>query len=73
MHIIIDRIEDGKIAVARGLEGGEMFIPVNLFPFPVHEGMHLEVTFHKEPKEEETTRESIENIQRDLRKKSDNR
>jgi len=68
MHIIIDRIEDGKIVVARGLEGGEMFIPVNLFPFPVHEGMHLEVTFHKNPKEEENIRVSIENLQKDLKR-----
>ncbi len=68
MHIIIDRIEDGKMAVIRGIEGGEMFIPANLFPFPVHEGMHLEVTFHKNPKEETNMRKSIENLQKDLKK-----
>lgn len=68
MHAIIDRIEDGKIAVMRGLEGGEMFIPTNLFPFSIHEGMHLEITFHTQPKEENCRRESIENLQDELRK-----
>ena len=68
MHVIIDRIEDGKIVVMRGLEGGEMFIPVNLFPFPIHEGMHLELTFHEQPKEEEDRKQSIEDLQKKLRK-----
>lgn len=68
MHIIIDRIEDGKMAVIRGIEGGEMLIPTNLFPFPVHEGMHLEVTFHQNPKEENNMRESIEKLRKDLKR-----
>jgi hypothetical protein len=43
MRAVVDRIEDGNIAVLTVTGGGEMYLPVKQFGFSPREGMWLSV------------------------------
>jgi hypothetical protein len=62
MKGIVDRIEDGKIAVIHISGGGDMKIPVEHFNFALHEGAHLDIQFTPNKADEERTVEEISNI-----------
>jgi len=73
MQAIIDRIEDGKIAVLNVIGGGKMSIPVKQFKFKLHEGMLLEIEFTPNKKAENKAVKEIKNLQNELLRRSKNK
>lgn len=70
LRAFVDRIEDGKTAVIQIQGGGEMFLPVKQFGFPIHEGAHLKILISEDPGSETRTRKRIISLQEKLLKKS---
>lgn len=70
MKAFIDRIEDGNLAVLLVKGIGEIIVPVKLFQFKVHEGMHLSIEMKPDPKSESATLSEIQKLQQKLLKKS---
>jgi len=66
MHAVVDRIEEGGIAVITVTGGGEMYIPVRHFGFEVREGMHLRVDFKRDEKSEKVSLARIKKLQKEL-------
>ncbi|HAM38542.1 MAG: hypothetical protein A2474_06975 [Elusimicrobia bacterium RIFOXYC2_FULL_34_12] len=66
MQAIIDRIEDGKIAVINIIGGGKMSIPTKQFKFKIHEGMFLNIQFKPDKKAEEKQIKEIKSLQNEL-------
>ena len=71
MKGVIDRIEDGKLAVIIFANGSQLIMPVEEFGFEVHEGMHLTVKFKPDPESEEKLRKEIKDLQSELLKKTE--
>jgi len=70
MKGIIDRIEDGKIAVLV-VKGKTLNLPVEFFDFEVREGMHLKINIEPDEKSEQKTRDEIKNLQEELLKRNE--
>ena len=71
MNGIIDRIEDGKIAVINIVGGGSMQIPAEQFDIEIHEGQNLKIIFETDEESEQDTRESIKTLQEELLKRTE--
>jgi len=71
MKGIIDRIEDGKIAVVAVAGGGSMHIPIEQFNINIHEGMHFNIEFEIDSESEQKLKEEISDLQIDLLKNKD--
>lgn len=71
---VIDRIEEGEIAVLE-IEGeaGDFFWPVRFLPSGVHEGSVLDFTIEENPEEETRRREEISRIRKKLLDRPDPR
>jgi hypothetical protein len=67
---IVDRIEDGKIAVIKIRGGGELLIPVKNLPLKVYEGACLDICMSLDRKEETKQRKKIKDLQEDLLKRN---
>ena len=67
---IVDRIEDGRIAVIKIRGGGELLIPVKNLPVKVHEGACLNIAMTLNRKAENKQRKKIKNLQEDLLKRN---
>jgi hypothetical protein len=72
MKAYIDRIEDGKTAVVLVEKMGQLFVPVKLFPFPVHDGMHLILELKPDQKSETKTEQAIKDLKDKLLKRPKN-
>jgi hypothetical protein len=70
MQGIVDRIEDGRIAVIRIRGGGELVIPVSKLPVKIHEGAVLDICMELNPAAEKKQRQKIKDLQKDLLKKN---
>lgn len=71
MKAVIDRIEDGKIAVVIINGVGQVLIPVEKFDIKIHEGQHLKIIFEPDEKSEQDTKEKIKNLQEELLKRNE--
>ncbi len=69
MKAVIDRIEDGKIAVIEIEGGGKMLIPAVQFNIDIYEGACLDVEFKLNIEREEKRRKKIKNLQKKLKQK----
>ena len=67
---LYDRIEDGRTAVLLVEKIGEWAVPVKAFPFPLHEGMHLTLSFKPDTASESKTLNAVQKLQDKLLKKS---
>lgn len=72
MKGIIDRIEDGKIAVITITNGGVMHLPVEQLKFKAHEGAHLSIEIIQDQESEEKLRKKIKDTQQKLLNKKNN-
>ncbi len=67
---IVDRIEDGRIAVIRIRGGGELVIPVANLPLRVYEGACIDIAMALNKKVEKTQKKKIKDLQAELLKKN---
>lgn len=67
VRVVIDRIEDGGLAVLE-IEGlmGDFVWPVEFLPETVHEGSILNFTIEDDPEAEAAQREKIRKLQEEL-------
>lgn len=70
MKAVIDRIEDGEIAVIEIEGGGRMLIPVEQFKIDIHEGACLDIDFSIDSEREKQKRKKIRNLQEKLKNRS---
>lgn len=68
---IVDRIEDGKIAVIKIRGGGELVIPVVNLPIKIYEGACLQITIVLDIKREKEQKKKIKELQIELLRKND--
>jgi len=71
IRVIIDRIEDGRLAVLE-IEGiaGDFIWPVEFLPEGVHDGSILDFTIEDNPEAEASQREKMKKIQEELLKRT---
>jgi hypothetical protein len=67
---IVDRIEDGRIAVIKIRGGGELVIPVSNLPIRIYEGACIDVTMALNKKEEARQKKKVKDLQAELLKKN---
>lgn len=67
---IVDRIEDGKIAVIKIRGGGELVIPVANLPIKIYEGACIDITMALNKREESKQKKKIKDLQDELLKKN---
>jgi hypothetical protein len=67
---IVDRIEDGKIAVIRIRGGGELVIPVSNLPSKIYQGACLDISMALNKKEEVQQKKKVKDLQAELLKKN---
>ncbi len=74
MKGIVDRIEDGRIAVIDIKGGGRMLLPADNVDIKISEGDHLTINFKQDPQSKEKMRKEINDIKKELleRTKEDN-
>lgn len=73
VRVIIDRIEDGRLAVLEiGGEMGDFVWPVEFLPENVHDGSILEFTIEENPEVEAAQREKVRNLQSELLRRTGN-
>ena len=67
LRVVIDRIEDGRLAVLE-IEGemGDFVWPVEFLPQNVHDGSVLEFTIEENPEAESAQREKMRMLQDEL-------
>lgn len=70
MKGIVDRIEDGKMAVVEVEGCGQLIISVDRLNFKVYEGAHLNIDFSLDPESESLMREEIQEMQKELLEKN---
>ena len=66
MRAMVDRIEDGNIAVLTVTGGGEMYLPVKRFGFRPREGMWLSVEIKQDEQAEKSAVVRIKKLQEKL-------
>ncbi len=67
VRVVIDRIEDGRLAVLEiGGEMGDFVWPVEFLPQNVHDGSILEFTIEENPEAEAAQREKVRKLQEEL-------
>ncbi|MEA3506779.1 MAG: DUF3006 domain-containing protein [Elusimicrobiota bacterium] len=66
MKGIVDRIEDGRIAVIDIDGGGQMLVPVENLGIKVNEGDHLKIKLKQDPESREKMRKEINDIKEEL-------
>ena len=67
---IVDRIEDGKIAVIKIRGGGEMVVPVSNLPLKIYEGACIDLSMSLNKKEEARQKKKVRDLQAELLKKN---
>lgn len=67
---IVDRIEDGTIAVIRIRGGGELVIPVSNLPLKIYEGACIDLSMALNRKEEAQQKKKVKDLQAELLKKN---
>ncbi|MDD5492367.1 MAG: DUF3006 domain-containing protein [bacterium] len=67
---IVDRIEDGRIAVIKIRGGGELVIPVSNLPLKIYEGACIDLSMALDKKEEVRQKKKIQDLQDELLKKN---
>jgi len=67
---IVDRIEDGKIAVIKIRGGGELVIPVSNLPLKIYEGACIDLSMALNKKVEKQQKNKIKDLQAELLKKN---
>lgn len=73
VRVIIDRIEDGRLAVLEiGGEMGDFVWPVEFLPENVHDGSILKFTIEEDPEVEAAQREKVRNLQSELLRRTGN-
>jgi hypothetical protein len=67
LRVVIDRIEDGRLAVLE-IEGvpGDFVWPVEFLPENVHDGSILDFTIEENPKAEAAQREKVRQLREEL-------
>jgi hypothetical protein len=67
LRVVIDRIEDGRLAVLE-IEGvmGDFVWPVEFLPENVHDGSILDFTIEENPEAEAAQREIVRNLRDEL-------
>ncbi len=67
LRVVIDRIEDGRVAVLE-IEGvaGDFLWPVEFLPEGVHDGSILDFTIKDNPEAEARQREKMQKLQDEL-------
>lgn len=66
---IVDRIEDGEIAVIKIRGGGELIIPITKLPLKVYEGAFLHITISLDQPAERKQKKKIKALQTKLLRK----
>ncbi|MFC2060901.1 DUF3006 domain-containing protein [Elusimicrobiota bacterium] len=66
MKGIVDRIEDGNIAVIAIEGGGKIMIPVEQLDTGIYEGAHLDISMKLDPESEKEMKKEIMDLQREL-------
>ena len=71
LRVVIDRIEDGRLAVLE-IEGisGDFIWPVEFLPENVHDGSILDFTIEDNPKAEARQRKKMQELQDELLRRS---
>ena len=71
LRVVIDRIEDGRLAVLE-IEGisGDFIWPVEFLPESVHDGSILDFTIEDNPEAEARQREKMRKLQDELLRRS---
>lgn len=74
IRVVIDRIEDGRLAVLE-IEGvvGDFIWPVEFLPAGVHDGSILDFTIELNPEAEAKQRKKIKKLQEELLKRTGER
>ncbi len=74
LRVVIDRIEDGSLAVLE-IEGvaGDFIWPVDFLPEGVHDGSILDFVIEANPEAEAAQREKMKRLQEELLKRSQNK
>ncbi len=67
---IVDRIEDGRIAVIKIRGGGELVAPVTNLPVKIYEGACLDIAMVLNKREESKQKKKIKDLQDELLKKN---
>ncbi len=67
---IVDRIEDGRIAVIKIRGGGELVIPVANLPVKIYEGACIDIKMVLNKREESKQKKKIRDLQDELLKKN---
>ncbi len=67
---IVDRIEDGTIAVIKIRGGGELVIPVSNLPLKIYEGACIDLSMAVNKKEEAQQKKKVKDLQAELLKKN---
>ncbi len=67
---IVDRIEDGKIAVIRIRGGGELVIPVSNLPVKIYQGACIDISMALNKKVEASQKKKIKDLQAELLNKN---
>ena len=67
LRVVIDRIEDGRLAVLE-IEGtaGDFFWPVEFLPANIHDGSILEFTIEENPSAEDAQRKKMRMLRDEL-------
>ncbi len=71
LRVVIDRIEDGRLAVLE-IEGisGDFIWPVEFLPEDVHDGSILDFTIEDNPEAESRQRKKMQELQDELLRRS---
>jgi len=72
MKAVVDRIEDGDIAVIRIENAGEIRLPSGCLGIDIYEGAHLDITVRMDKESEHAAAEDIKNLQKELLERNDN-
>ncbi|MGM0568142.1 MAG: DUF3006 family protein [Elusimicrobiota bacterium] len=66
MKAFIDRIENGRIAVVHLERGGKLEIDKKIFPFEIHEGMHIKISLSPDSESEKRSKKKIKKYKKRL-------
>jgi hypothetical protein len=70
LRLILDRIEDSRMAVFSVRGGGQLALPVNLCPEGLREGAAYDLAWQANPAAEQALRRDVEQLQKALLKQS---
>ncbi|MFH1414603.1 MAG: DUF3006 domain-containing protein [Elusimicrobiota bacterium] len=73
MKAVVDRIEDGDIAVIQIENAGEIKLPADCLGTDIYEGAHLDITVRIDKESEKAACEDIKSLQKELLERNDSK